>query len=401
LVAAGDFLQPDGESLAMQNGPAIAELSDVIGAIYDCAIDPSRWEAALREVCAATRCFAGVLGVHNLTTGTARLHVAWNIDPEWVAQMTRSAPEVEEMFRSIPDLNRRPLDEPITGMRDMDPAVLERNRYYQWVRARGIVDMIQIFAMRRPDRIAGLALSRHESNGLVSDHDLAVARLLAPHIRRAITISDVLDMQAITINTFASSLDLFQTGVVLVDRDARIVHANRAAEAMLRSASPVRSEGGEIATPMARTSVALKAAIAKASDDEAAMGRVGMGIPVPGKDGRSAVIHVLPLAGGDLRRRIAPRASAALFVTSATDGATLPPDAMATLFDLSTAETRTLEHLLAGRTPKAIAQTLGVALPTVRTHLARIFAKTGTSRQADLVRLAAQLAPPIGKIAGD
>jgi hypothetical protein len=39
-------------------------------------------------------------------------------------------------------------------------------------------------------------------------------------------------------------------------------------------------------------------------------------------------------------------------------------------------------------------QALDVALTTVRTHLAHIFDKTGTSRQAELVRLAARLAPP-------
>jgi DNA-binding CsgD family transcriptional regulator len=39
------------------------------------------------------------------------------------------------------------------------------------------------------------------------------------------------------------------------------------------------------------------------------------------------------------------------------------------------------------------AQALDVALTTVRTHLAHIFDKTGTSRQAELVRLAPPSAP--------
>ncbi len=43
-------------------------------------------------------------------------------------------------------------------------------------------------------------------------------KLLAPHIRRALVISDVLDMQAIEIDALNTSLDLFRVGIVLVDR---------------------------------------------------------------------------------------------------------------------------------------------------------------------------------------
>jgi DNA-binding CsgD family transcriptional regulator len=56
---------------------------------------------------------------------------------------------------------------------------------------------------------------------------------------------------------------------------------------------------------------------------------------------------------------------------------------------------RTLDRLVAGDTLAEAAQALGVALATVRTHLAHIFEKTGTSRQAELIRLAAKFAPPI------
>jgi DNA-binding CsgD family transcriptional regulator len=52
---------------------------------------------------------------------------------------------------------------------------------------------------------------------------------------------------------------------------------------------------------------------------------------------------------------------------------------------------------LAGRAPAEIADDLGLATPTVRSHLATIYAKTGTSRQSDLVRLATQLAAPVGR----
>ena len=42
-----------------------------------------------------------------------------------------------------------------------------------------------------------------------------------------------------------------------------------------------------------------------------------------------------------------------------------------------------------------VARSMGIAESTIKTHLARIFVKTGTKRQADLVRLMAAFTPPI------
>src|SRR5262252_5037576 len=69
-------------------------------------------------------------------------------------------------------------------------------------------------------------------------------------------------------------------------------------------------------------------------------------------------------------------------------------DAVAAAFNLTPAEIRTLERLLGGSSPAEIADELGVALPTVRTHLSNIFAKTGTARQLDLVLMTVQLTTP-------
>ncbi len=66
------------------------------------------------------------------------------------------------------------------------------------------------------------------------------------------------------------------------------------------------------------------------------------------------------------------------------------------MFDLSAAEVRTLERLLAGDTLAEVAGKLGIAITTARTHLAHIFDKTGASRQSDLIRLAARFSAPVG-----
>jgi DNA-binding CsgD family transcriptional regulator len=58
-----------------------------------------------------------------------------------------------------------------------------------------------------------------------------------------------------------------------------------------------------------------------------------------------------------------------------------------TPFGLIPAETRVLERLLRDMSLVAAAAALGIAETTAKTHLSRIFAKTGVSRQPELVAL--------------
>ncbi len=62
------------------------------------------------------------------------------------------------------------------------------------------------------------------------------------------------------------------------------------------------------------------------------------------------------------------------------------------VFGLTTAEARVAAQIVRGLPPKRIAVRLGIAVHTVRSQLKAVFAKTGTSRQAELVLVLAGLA---------
>ena len=56
------------------------------------------------------------------------------------------------------------------------------------------------------------------------------------------------------------------------------------------------------------------------------------------------------------------------------------------VFGLTAAETRVAMAMLDGKTVEMLADELCISRNTARTHLQRLFAKTGTTRQADLIR---------------
>jgi DNA-binding CsgD family transcriptional regulator/PAS domain-containing protein len=372
-----------------------ARLSDLIGAIYDCAIDPDRWDATLDGIRDLLDCANGVLYVAEIPSQAHRLERMVGIEPCWAERLDRHGPDVAELHSIVEDFYTRPLDEPFVCSRDIPREVWHANGYYrEWAKPQGIVDVIDTILMRRPDRVASCALGRHESAGVIGEREIMLTRLIAPHLRRAVTISDLIDMKSLEGDALAATLDTLAVGVILVSEDGTVVHANRAAERMFVSASPVRSVRGHVSTYNAETTERLLQTIAVAARGETAIGAAGIGMALDCGDA-VATAHVLPLTRGNLRTRLMPRAAAAVFVTSDGRPTLRRLEAVAEAYGLTRSETRFLERLVLGETVDDAAASLSVARTTAKTHLARVLSKTGSRRQADLLTLVHRLVPAV------
>ena len=107
------------------------------------------------------------------------------------------------------------------------------------------------------------------------------------------------------------------------------------------------------------------------------------------------VAYVLPLRSGTLRPNLLFGAAAAVFVSPARDVAVPPVEALTALYDLTPTEARVMIEIANGKNRAAAADSLGIADSTAKTHLTRVYEKTGTSEQAELAKLVASLTPPI------
>jgi DNA-binding CsgD family transcriptional regulator len=141
-------------------------------------------------------------------------------------------------------------------------------------------------------------------------------------------------------------------------------------------------------------SIEIQSAIKQAASNESGIGKTGLAVRLTAEEDEAPVVvaHVLPLAGGEVRSQLEPAAVAAVFVNPKVDDAA-SAQAVAATYGLTPAETRVLTRMLTGSTVAEAAADLCVATTTARTHLDSIFAKTGVSRQSELIRLAAQVAP--------
>jgi DNA-binding CsgD family transcriptional regulator len=139
---------------------------------------------------------------------------------------------------------------------------------------------------------------------------------------------------------------------------------------------------------------AITAAIAGAISNEVAMATPGFALALPGREGTGLVATVLPLGRGK-RRDTLGSCAAAVFVQDPSLAPVLPGRAFARLYGLTDAELRVLLAMAPGLGVKEAAAMLGIGEVTARTHLQHIFAKTGTSKQTQLLNLLKNSTPPV------
>jgi DNA-binding CsgD family transcriptional regulator/PAS domain-containing protein len=368
-------------------------LSDVIGAIYDCTLDPSRWEGALEKVTEAMSGASAILSLNDLRSH--RMVIDKNVG--W------GSSGIEERQKHIPEIHARlgewfargpSLDEPFVASRELAPEYLAQSLYFRnCLKPLGIVDLMHHFLMYTPLHFSELVIFRHQRHGPVTDREIEIGMLLLPHLRRAVTISNVLDARSIERARMAEALDALRCGVVLTNGEGSILHANRSAERMLQNGGAVTGTGGTLSARTPAAAQELRKAIRLAARNETLLGKTGLAISLSGPAASAPVLaHVLPMNGSELRTRLQPEAVAAVFIGGSTATALdltadETKDYLRRRFGLTVAEANVALEILRGDGREAVADRLGISMTTVRTHLTHIFEKTGVRRQAELVRL--------------
>src|SRR5205807_6582020 len=135
----------------------------------------------------------------------------------------------------------------------------------------------------------------------------------------------------------------------------------------------LRAAGGRLVANDQQSDRILADIFASAGDSDAAIGIKGIALPLNAHGNGRYVAHVLPLTCGARRRGgAAYRAAAALFVHKAALDAPSPPEAIAKAYKLTPMELRVLLAVVELGGVPAVAQALGIADTTVKTHLGHV-----------------------------
>ncbi|GAC1537747.1 MAG: LuxR C-terminal-related transcriptional regulator [Ramlibacter sp.] len=183
----------------------------------------------------------------------------------------------------------------------------------------------------------------------------------------------------------------FSYPMVLVDETRGIWHRNAAAQSLLADGGTVRERNGMLYCSHPQSDLALTEAIHDLSVAHASGARSGVNrrvVNLRDGSGRRCLAFLSWISPESAMGSFGPTARALVTLHDpAADNATLDPFIVAECFNLTPAEARVAVQVASGASAKQIAQRMGVALPTVRTHLQRVLEKTSVERQADLIRV--------------
>lgn len=216
--------------------------------------------------------------------------------------------------------------------------------------------------------------------GPFEDTELIELDALRPHLARAALLSSRLEMQRVQAMTAA--LELIGLPAAVLRRGGRLYASNVSFDRFIPDVVQDFSK---------RLVLVHKGADAIFQDTLARLARGGVSgqsrsIAIPATSGFApAIAHVIPVRGD--ANDIFSQAIALLIFTSVDKQLVPSAEVLQGLFDLTPAEARVARGIVEGKTVDGIALTKGVSRETVRTQIASVLAKTGVSRQAELVAL--------------
>jgi len=370
-------------------------LSDLIGKIYDASLDPALWVTTLQ----ATKCFVGGMAAALFCKDTKSKTGGVYYDDGGISPHFKRI-YFDEYIKLDPVSAGHyfaKIEEPVSTADLIAYDEFTETRFYrEWARPQGVVDFVSASLDKSSASTSMFGVFRHERDGLVDDATRRRMRLIVPHIRRAMLVSQTIEMRTAEAATLATALDGLNAGLFLVDDAARVVHANASAQSMLDDGSVLRARGGKLVARETGAQQELSEVFAASGRGDGAVGVKGIAVPLSGTSGDQYVAHVLPLTCGARQRAGGTySAAAAMFLHSVSANAPAPAEAIAKAFKLTPSELRVLLTIVRVSGVAEAANALGVAEATIKTHLHRLFQKTGAGRQAELVRLVERFSSPL------
>lgn len=220
---------------------------------------------------------------------------------------------------------------------------------------------------------------KRSSEGSHVEADVATLNTLLPHLARAGLMAAQIGLERARATT--ATLQSIGLPAAVLTSSGRVLSTNALFESLTNLFMPVAF--GRLAVADIGANRLLQEAI-----------EIGMfatervrSIPVGEKEDREAcVLHIFPLRRS--AHDLFPGGDLVVAVSALRKSLLVPsPQVLMGLFDLTPAETRFAIGLTSGASLRDVSQSLGLTESSGRTYLARIFEKTGTHRQAELITL--------------
>src|SRR5271169_2905979 len=165
-----------------------AELSSLIGEIYDTAFDPARWTSVLEMITKYMRGRATMLAAQDTASGVGTFYYSWGDDPHYtklyLEKYTRLNPGIVPFSLYV-----QPGE--VCSLSTLIPwdQFLQSRFYKEWAQPQDYADATSVLIEKSATSAAYLSTAYHLRDCPADDETRRRMGLIAPHVCRAVAIS--------------------------------------------------------------------------------------------------------------------------------------------------------------------------------------------------------------------
>lgn len=359
-------------------------VATLLGAIYEAAADPSNWPKAL------------TLLANSLGAPSAGIARQGRTPSECWSFSTQDPSFAEKCMLHDHQVNpiRQRAGSTPAGTVQTDAVVMARSGFpctefsNDFLCPAGVHAMLNCVALVEEGRQP--VVTAQGSREFGPEH-VRLQQFLAPHLQRAVQLN--IKLAKLETNHAASveALNRLDQGALLADAGGRVLFANRVAEDLFGAGRDLRLDNGVIHSRSAADTSRLRGLIEACARKGINAGKGGNLSLSRGRGKAPLSFLVVPLHY-EMPFLMADGPAALILVTDPDREAKPLAAQIRAKFGLTTREAMFAAEIISGDSIQAAADRLKITRSTARTHLSRIFDKTGTRKQAELVRLLMQTA---------
>lgn len=377
-----------------------ASLSRLIDVGYAAGLGQTNWTDFANQASQLLGCRATFLHFHDATNPQQSFLVSGGLGEEFAQELAAANVEGEE------DVYWRTMSRASTGTVRLGDDIVPRERQRDLALYRrlsvpwNLEHHLMGVVSHDPRHLAVFSLARSGRDTPFCAEDKQVfGSMVLNHLRRSLDVGRWVGNLAETNSVLEALCNEAPYGLLVANAEGRLLISNRKADHILTESDGLMIADGRLGAHDPAAQARLKASLAAVNCLGA--GRLGpppVPVLVPRRSGRPPYYVVVTPLG--MRSLLGPMPSSATCAFVIHDGqpsvwTTLSP-AFIAAYDLSRCEVRLCDALLAGRTLPEAAAHLNISRNTAKTHLARIFDKTGVRSQNGLLRLLAFGAHDLG-----
>lgn len=360
----------------------IDEFSRVVSAIYASSIHPANWKVALTEI-------SRILDA----SGCALLVGAGKSRSVMTATVPEEASTPYSEYYYTIDYVLEAVENGPAGLIRGGPALVALKRHSEFeadfMRPFDMCDGLFLRLAVGTTPTSFLVVAPERSEPFETAERVKFLSAVVPHVQQALRTQNHFADLAGRVGDATAVIDAIRHGIVIVENGREVVQLNTAARRILAADDGLCMRSMRIEATHASANERLQHSITYASTAAQNGARQADSLACDRPSGaRPYVIHVLPLIAEDLS------AARALMMIIDPEHEPEPPKMLVRrLFSLTNAEAEVALRVMRGGGLKSISEEMALSIATIKTHVHHIFDKTGTHRQAELVRLLLAIRP--------